>query len=217
MVASHVPPTGDLACNPGMCPRLGIKPATLGFAGQRSICWATTARARFPFNPQIFLFAHPRGSSPTTTLTSGAGQLTSTGKSPAAGEPQFFHSIPALRPPLLSPPWAPVPAFQPLSLVPTALQTSASILLSKSCPVSFHPSGRSPEGALPAGGWPCSARSPCTGGRQTPFSTGSRSCLVRSPGEEQRGGEVSKGRRGRTVRGPWGWVPHSQMAVICQP
>ena len=28
VVASHTPRTGDLACNPGMCPRLGIKPAT---------------------------------------------------------------------------------------------------------------------------------------------------------------------------------------------
>ena len=25
----HVPPTGDLACNPGMCPGLGIKPVIL--------------------------------------------------------------------------------------------------------------------------------------------------------------------------------------------
>ncbi|XP_047651075.1 phosphatidylserine lipase ABHD16A isoform X4 [Phacochoerus africanus] len=66
-----------------------------------------------------------RGSLPTTTLTSGAGQSTSTGKNPAAG--------------------------------------------------------RGPGGALPAGAWPCSAQSPCTGGRQTPSSTGSRSCLVRSP------------------------------------
>uniref|UniRef100_A0A4X1VF98 Abhydrolase domain containing 16A, phospholipase n=1 Tax=Sus scrofa TaxID=9823 RepID=A0A4X1VF98_PIG len=71
--------------------------------------------------------SHPSwgGSSPTTTLTSGAGQSTSTGKNPAAG--------------------------------------------------------RGPGGALPAGAWPCSAQSPCTGGRQTPSSTGSRSCLVRSP------------------------------------
>ena len=29
VVASHVALTGDLACNPGMCPRLGIKLATL--------------------------------------------------------------------------------------------------------------------------------------------------------------------------------------------
>ena len=28
VVASHMPPTGDLACNPGMCPRLGIEPST---------------------------------------------------------------------------------------------------------------------------------------------------------------------------------------------
>ena len=29
VVASHAPPCGDLAGNPGMCPRLGIEPATL--------------------------------------------------------------------------------------------------------------------------------------------------------------------------------------------
>ena len=28
VVASGAPPTGDLAHNPGMCPRLGIEPAT---------------------------------------------------------------------------------------------------------------------------------------------------------------------------------------------
>ena len=37
VVASHPPPTGDLACNPGMGPRLGIKPATLWFTGRHSI------------------------------------------------------------------------------------------------------------------------------------------------------------------------------------
>ena len=37
VVASQEPPTGDLAGNPGMCPDLEIKPATLWFAGQRSI------------------------------------------------------------------------------------------------------------------------------------------------------------------------------------
>ena len=29
VAASHASPTGALACTPGMCPRLGIKPATL--------------------------------------------------------------------------------------------------------------------------------------------------------------------------------------------
>ena len=37
VVASHMPPPRDLACNPGMCPRLRIEPATLWFAGQHSI------------------------------------------------------------------------------------------------------------------------------------------------------------------------------------
>ena len=35
--ASHAPPTGDLACNPAMCPRLGIELATLWIAGQHSV------------------------------------------------------------------------------------------------------------------------------------------------------------------------------------
>ena len=47
VVASCVPPTGDLACTPGMCPRLGIEPVTLWFSGQGSINWATPARAEY--------------------------------------------------------------------------------------------------------------------------------------------------------------------------
>ena len=45
VVASCVPATRDLACNPGMCPDWGIELATLCFSGQRSIHWATPARA----------------------------------------------------------------------------------------------------------------------------------------------------------------------------
>ena len=37
VVASHAPPPEDLACNPGMCPGLGIEPATLWFSGWCSI------------------------------------------------------------------------------------------------------------------------------------------------------------------------------------
>ena len=37
VVASCMPPTGDLAHNPGTCPRLGIEPATFWFAGRHSI------------------------------------------------------------------------------------------------------------------------------------------------------------------------------------
>ena len=37
VVASHASLTRDLAHNPGMCPRPGIEPATLWFAGQHSI------------------------------------------------------------------------------------------------------------------------------------------------------------------------------------
>ena len=43
VVASHVPLTGDLACNPGMCRRLGIELATLGFAG-----WCSTTEPHQP-------------------------------------------------------------------------------------------------------------------------------------------------------------------------
>ena len=39
------PLTGNLACNPGLCLRLGIKPATLWFTGPHSIHWAMPARA----------------------------------------------------------------------------------------------------------------------------------------------------------------------------
>ena len=46
VVASCAPPTGDLACNPGM-PGLGIKPGTLCFTVWCSIHWATPARADF--------------------------------------------------------------------------------------------------------------------------------------------------------------------------
>ena len=49
VVASHVPPTGNLACNQGMCPRLGIEPVTFWFAGQHWIHWATPARASLWF------------------------------------------------------------------------------------------------------------------------------------------------------------------------
>ena len=44
VVASHTPPTGDLASTPGMCPGLGTEPATLWVAGPGSIHWATLAR-----------------------------------------------------------------------------------------------------------------------------------------------------------------------------
>ena len=49
VVASHMPRTGDLAHNPGMCPRLEIEPVTLCFAGWRSVYLVTPARAFFFF------------------------------------------------------------------------------------------------------------------------------------------------------------------------
>ena len=46
VVASSTPPAGDLARNPNMCPRLGIKPGTLWFEGWQSVHWVTPAMAR---------------------------------------------------------------------------------------------------------------------------------------------------------------------------
>ena len=37
MVAFHTPPSADMACNLGMCPELGIEPATLQFADWHSV------------------------------------------------------------------------------------------------------------------------------------------------------------------------------------
>ena len=37
VVASHMPQTGDPACKPSMCPRLGIQMATLWFTGWHSV------------------------------------------------------------------------------------------------------------------------------------------------------------------------------------
>ena len=48
VVASYMPPTGDLAHNPGMCPELGIEPETLGLQ--------TGAQSTEPHQPEMFLF-----------------------------------------------------------------------------------------------------------------------------------------------------------------
>ena len=48
VVASGAPPTGDLACNLGMCPRLGTKLAGVWFAGWHTIHWGTATRAPVP-------------------------------------------------------------------------------------------------------------------------------------------------------------------------
>ena len=37
VVASRTSPTGDLARNPGLCPRLEIEPVTFWFTGQHSV------------------------------------------------------------------------------------------------------------------------------------------------------------------------------------
>lgn len=164
------------------------------------------ASPRLPFSsPPPSLSAHHRGSSPGTTLTSGAGQSTSTGKSPAAGEAPAL-SLHACSVPHLHPFLGLGPAIQRHLLIPapTILRTSDAqlALLTPSSPASFHSSGRSPGGGLPAGVWPCSAQSPCTGGLQTPSSTESRSCLVRSPGAKHQGREASWGGGNIGCRGP---------------
>ena len=56
VVASGMPPIGDLARHPGMCPRLGISPVTLWFAGQCSVHWATPARAEMWETQHPFIF-----------------------------------------------------------------------------------------------------------------------------------------------------------------
>ena len=55
LVASHTPLTGDLPHNPGMCPRLEIKPATLCFTGWHPTHWAIPARADCNFLNIIYL------------------------------------------------------------------------------------------------------------------------------------------------------------------
>lgn len=101
---------------------------------------------------------------------------------------------------------APSPRSRPTVLRTADVQLAAPDPIS---PASFHSSGRSPEGALPAGVWPCSARSPCTGGQQTPSSTGSRSCLVRSPGRKQQGEAVR-------VVGTWGGGSGTECSIVRQ-
>ena len=54
-----MPPNGDLAHNRGMCPDLGIKPATFWFAGQHSIHWATPARAVLGNFLSLFCVLYP--------------------------------------------------------------------------------------------------------------------------------------------------------------
>ena len=46
VVASRVPPTGDLACNPGMCPDWELNARPFAFNPQSSIHGATPARAK---------------------------------------------------------------------------------------------------------------------------------------------------------------------------
>ena len=68
VVASHAPPTRDLACNPGMGPKLGIELAILWFAGLHSIHWVTPARTLnlFPFKGD-FSFGESQKSQGTTS------------------------------------------------------------------------------------------------------------------------------------------------------
>ena len=67
VVASHVAPTGDPACNPGMCPAWGSNLRSL-VHNPSSIHWATAARARETY------FWLKRGSGPILLgLTLGRG------------------------------------------------------------------------------------------------------------------------------------------------
>ena len=49
VVAYCTPPSGDLTCSTGICPRLGIEPVTLWFIGWQSDHWATPARVMYGF------------------------------------------------------------------------------------------------------------------------------------------------------------------------
>lgn len=64
----------------------------------------------------------------------------------------------------------------------------SSLLFLTLFPSLFPSSARGPEVAIPAGAWPCSAQSLCTGEQQTHSSTGSRSCRARL-----RGGNLGRG------------------------
>lgn len=88
------------------------------------------ASPRLPFSsPPPSLSAHHRGSSPGTTLTSGAGQSTSTGKSPAAGEALALSlhacSVPHLHPFLGSRARHPAPSPHSCTHHPTDLTRAA--------------------------------------------------------------------------------------------
>ena len=52
-VASHVPPIGDMAHNPGMCLGLRIKLATLWYSGQHLNHRATPARPKYFFQKEV--------------------------------------------------------------------------------------------------------------------------------------------------------------------
>ena len=51
MVASHTPATGDLARNPGMCPRLGIEVVTPWFSS-----WHSTTEPHQPGQVIIYIY-----------------------------------------------------------------------------------------------------------------------------------------------------------------
>ena len=49
-----MPPSGDLACSPGMWPRLGMELTALWFAGWHSIRWAILARTKLSFIKLVY-------------------------------------------------------------------------------------------------------------------------------------------------------------------
>ena len=55
LVASCMPPTRDLACNPGMCPDLELSRWLFRFSGRCPTHWATSVRASLFFLTPRFL------------------------------------------------------------------------------------------------------------------------------------------------------------------
>lgn len=150
------------------------------FGGQSSGWWECPGwvggppRSNSPNHPP-YLSAHHRDSSPTTTSTSGAGQLTSTGKNPAAGEAPVLSLPPCSElSPTSSPSWGPVPAFQHRLLIPRPHHPTD--LRRPACSSSPHaplhlsiPQEGVPGGPFPPGCGPAPPRAPAPGdGRHLP-------------------------------------------------
>ena len=53
VVSCHMLPSGNPACNPGTCPRLGMEPTTFWLAGRHSVHWAIPVSMAYSF---LFIF-----------------------------------------------------------------------------------------------------------------------------------------------------------------